>query len=154
MEDKIDWDYVDSLLDFDAVNPDPSPHPPEMVMYFDEDINIEGEPMHSTKNIISESRAGVNQEAKEYDPSVGGIYGANVAQVKLSFSYEPADDYKIKVENWERTDGYYVHGSELTDDILPLAPYSAHYTVTGRFATVRETVYEMEFVFDVKLPEE
>lgn len=62
------------------------------------------------------------------------------------------DDYKIKVENWEHTDSYYVYGKELVDDTLLLAPYSAHYTVTGTFASARETVYEMEFVFDIKLP--
>ena len=155
LTDEIDWDYVETLLDFDAADPDPAPQPPEMMMYFDGEINAGGEPMHAVNNILSQSCGGVDQEVtREYDPSVGGIHGAHAEQVKLSFSYAPLDDYKIKVENWERTESYYVSSHELTDNTLPLAPYSAHYTVTGSFATVRETVYEMQFVFDIKLPEE
>lgn len=154
LEDEIDWDYVESLLDFNAVDPDPAPQPPELMMYFDGEINADGRPMHAVNNILSASSGGVKQEVREYDPSVGGVHGAHVEQVKLSFSYAPMDNYKIKVENWERTESYYISSDELTDNILHLAPYSAHYTVTGSFATVRETVYEMEFVFDIKLPEE
>ena len=58
------------------------------------------------------------------------------------------------VESWDRTQSYSVSSTELTDDVLPLAPYSAHYTVYGTFETVRDTTYEMAFSFDVELPDE
>jgi len=156
MEDEIDWDYVESLLDFDAVNPDPAPQPPEMMLYFNEEINAGGELMYAVKKILSVSRGGVAQEVNENlnDSGVGGVSGSPVTQVKLYFSYAPTGSYKIKVENWERTEHYYVLSEDLTDDTLPLAPYSAHYTVTGSFATARETVYYMAFVFDIEWPEE
>ena len=37
--------------------------------------------------------------------------------------------------------------------LLELASYSARYTVHGTFASHRNTVYEMEFYFEVQLPE-
>lgn len=60
----------------------------------------------------------------------------------------------ILAENWDRTASYSVSGEDLTDGILKLAPYSAHYTVRAAFETVRDTTYEMEFFFDVELPRE
>ncbi len=152
LEDEIDWAYVDSLLDFDAADPDPAPWPPEMTMYFNEEISGK-ELMHASKRILSISSGGQAQEVDEFrnDISAGGVVGVIPPQVKFYFSYEPMDGYKVKVENWDHTESYYVSSEELTDDTLPLAPYSAHYTVSGRFTTVRETVYEMEFFFDILL---
>lgn len=88
------------------------------------------------------------------DSGIGGVHGSPVTQVQLSFSYPPSEGYKIKVENWERTESYYVSSDEMVNDTLPLAPHSAHYSVTGNFATVRATVYEIKFEFDVRLPED
>lgn len=89
------------------------------------------------------------------DASVGGVYGAPVTQVQLSFSYELVDGcYAVRVENWDCPGAYSVFREELTDGILELAPYSAHYTIYGTFETVGDTTYEMKFAFDVKLPEE
>lgn len=121
-------------------------------MYFNEEISGK-ELMHASKNILSVSSGGQPQEVPDHfkDQSPGGVVGVLPPQVKFYFSYEPMDGYKVKVENWDHTESYYVSSEELTDDTLPLAPYSAHYTVSGRFATVRETVYEMEFFFDILL---
>lgn len=154
MVDEIDWGYVMSLLNFDAVDPDPAPQPPEMMMYFNAKNNASGEPMYAMRRILSISSGGLAQEVNKNlnNSGVGGVSGDLVTQVKLHFSYRPVDGYEIRVENWERTESYCVASEDLTDDTLPLAPYSAHYTVTGNFATVRATVYEMEFRFDVKLP--
>ncbi len=154
LEDEIDWGYIESLLDFDAADPDPPPFPPNMMMYFDERVNTDGELMYASETILSVRRGDEEQKVSEHlnDEGVGGIHGFPATQVKLYFSYAPAGDYEIKVENWERTDSYTVSSSRLTDDILPLAPYSAHYTVYGTFKTVRDTTYEMKFLFDVELP--
>lgn len=156
LEDDIDWKYVESLLDFDAVDPDPAPYPPWMMMYFNDDVNAGGELMHASRTVLSVSSGGVPQEVNEAanDSGIGGVHGSPVTQVQLSFSYPPSESYRVKVENWERTESYYVSSDEMVNDTLPLAPYSAHYSVTGNFATVRATVYEMKFEFDVKLPED
>lgn len=155
VQTEIDWGYLESLLDFEAVDPDPAPQPPEMMMYFNAKSNSSSEPMYAMKRILSISSGGLAQEVNKNlnDSGVGGVSGGLVTQVKLHFSYRPVEGYKIRVENWERTESYYVASEDLTNDTLPLAPYSAHYTVTGSFATVRDTVYEMEFLFDVELPE-
>ncbi len=154
LESEVDWTYLDSLLDFDAANPDPAPHPPWMMLYFNEQINAE-QLMHASRIILSINRDGVPQEVNEAlnDLGIGGVYGFPVTQVQLSFSYPPAEGYRVKVENWDGTESYDLTSDQLIEDFLPLAPYSAHYTVNGSFATVRDTVYEMEFRFDVKLPE-
>ena len=69
------------------------------------------------------------------------MYGYPVTEVRLTFSYEPRDGYEIQVENWDRTESCVISSDELIDGVLPLAPYSAHYTVYGVFETVRETIY-------------
>jgi len=154
LEDEIDWDYIESLLDFDAVNPDPAPFPPDMTMCFDNQVYPNVKLMQASKTILSVKRGDAEQEVNENlnDVGIGGVFGRIVTQVKLYFSYPPEGDYEIKVENWDRTDFHTVSSSELTDDVLPLAPYSAHYTVYGTFTTVRDTTYEMRFSFDVELP--
>ena len=82
------------------------------------------------------------------------MFGFPVTHVQLSFTCEPRDGYEIVVENWDRTESYSVSGEDLTDGVLELPPYSAHYTVYGTFKTVRDTTYEMAFSFDVELPDE
>lgn len=90
---------------------------------------------------------------EQEDFGVGGVFGLAVAQVRLEFEPEPRD-YTVTVENWDRSLSYTVQGSELEDGVLPLAPYSAHYTVRGGFDSFRQTYYQMEFFFDVGLPGE
>ncbi len=148
----VDWDYIKSLLDFDAPNPDPSPQPPQMMMHFHE-IHSADELMYAERTVVSAEQNGETLKTHITADGVGGVSGFPVTQVQLSFSYAPIqNDYQIRVENWDRTESYWIHSSELTDNILELAPYSAHYMVTGLFHTVRDTTYEMEFFFDVELP--
>lgn len=152
-EGDIDWSYIDSLLDWDAKNPDPSPVPPEMMMRFSEEINPDGALMYAARSIISVTRRGVMAIQNTGHEGVGGVACQAVTSVELSFSYEPLGDYIVKAENWDRTSSYTVLGSELADNTLPLAPYSAHYTVSGSFKNDGGTVYKVEFYFDVDLTE-
>jgi beta-lactamase regulating signal transducer with metallopeptidase domain len=154
VEDAIDWPYLESLLDFDAVDPDPAPVPPEMMLYFNEQVNTDGELMHAARTIIYKKSGDVAQDINPFfnNDTPGGVTGFPVTEVKLSFSYAPAGDYKITVEDWERDSSYSILSSELEDNVLKLAPYSAHYTVYGTFDTVRDTTYEMMFEFDIMLP--
>jgi len=156
LEDEIDWEYLNTLLNFDAENPDPAPQPPKMLMYFAEGLAMDNEPMYATRTVHSVTQNGKNIEFSEHlnDSGVGGVSGAPVTQVRLDFTYPPDGDFTIKVENWERSDFYTVSSSQLTDGVLSLAEYSAHYTVYGTFASYRDTVYEMSFVFDIEMPQE
>ena len=156
LEDEIDWDYVESLLDFNAENPDPPPQPPTMMLYFNEEANPKKEPIYASRKILSQTRAGELEETSGAldDAGVGGLFGFAVKQAELRFSYAPTNGYKVKVENWDRTKSYTVTSEDLVENRLPLAPYSAHYTLSGSFFTARDTIYEVEFYFDVKLPEE
>ncbi len=156
LEDEVDWDYIESLLDWGAPNPDPAPYPPEMMMYFNDDINADGKLMQASKTILSIRRGGEEQAINAIlnTDGTGGIYGFPVTEVQLTFSYAPLDGYEVQVEDWERTKSYFVSSDDLSENVLPLAPYSAHYTVYRTFATVRETIYEMKYTFDVELPDE
>lgn len=161
LEDEIDWDHIQSLLDFDAENPDPdpAPQPPTMYLYFEEiapDRPDRAERFHSASTVLRIEQGGEEQEISEVlnDTAVGGVSGFPVTHVQLSFTYEPRDGYEVIVENWDHTESYSVSGDELTDYVLELAPYSAHYTVYGTFETVRDMTYEMAFSFDVELPDE
>ena len=157
VQEDIDWDYLASLLDFDAVDPDPAPQPAELLLYFNWDNpHLDGQPLTVMGKVRALSQGGVIQEINAHGPkpTTGGVAGAPVTAVQLDFTYWPRGGYRVKIESWDYKESYYVTSEELTDDTLPLAPYSAHYTVSGTFATVRDTVYEMEFYFDVELPEE
>lgn len=150
--DKVDWAYIKSLLGPDV----PTPHPPDMMLYFNDEINEDGNLMHACKTVLSINQKGEERKVSDElsDGAAGGVYGYPVTEVRLTFSYEPRDGYEIQVENWDRTESYVISSDELIDGVLPLAPYSAHYTVYGVFETVRETIYEMKFTFDVELPKE
>lgn len=154
LDSEIDWDYIESLLDFDAPNPYPPPFPPDMMLYFNEEINYGGKLMHAARTILYVHGEGGEQQVNENlnNTGVGGVHGLPVTQVKLNFSYEPTDGYTVRVENWDKTEFYTVSSEDLDDDVLPLAPYDAHYTVYGTFSTVRSTTYGMEFYFDIRLP--
>ena len=154
LEDEIDWNYLNSLLDFDAVNPDPSPQPPDMLMYFDADAGTDGKPMYAARTIHSVLRNGEAISVMYLnDSGVGGMSGIRVREARLAFSYPPKGDFTIRIESWDHSDFYTLSSSQLTDNVLPLADYSAHYTVSGTFESHRDTVYVVSFAFDIELPE-
>ena len=178
LDDEIDWEYLNSLLDFDVPDPDPSPHPPDMYVYFTQVQDVENMPkgpLTAAKRVISVTDADglwvaeyseKKTELRLVDPDtqvdttrylfdslagIGGVFGSALNEVRLEFSY-PAEHYSVTVENWDRTERYTVEVAQTLDGILSLAPYSAHYTVFGSFDTVRDTHYEMVFYFDIGLP--
>jgi hypothetical protein len=124
-------------------------------MYFEGDARVGDEPMMAARTISRMYRDGESLavSAGLNDDGVGGVVGAAVTAAKLSFTYPPDGDYTVKVENWARTDFYTVLSSDFTDGVLPLADYSAHYTVIGIFKSHRNTEYHARFAFDVELPE-
>lgn len=176
VDDEIDWDYVAGLLDLTAPNPDPAPRPPEMTVRVTAGAaDAPREAITAVKRVRLQidDRGTWVAEYGEYKteptpvepgetkaPShylydsgegIGGFFGAEISEVRLEFSYEPAN-YTVLVENWDRSESYILHSDWFTDNLLPIAQYSAHYTVRGGFDTVRNTHYEMEFYFDIGLP--
>ncbi len=177
VEEKINWNYLYSLLDFDAPDPDPSPRPPDLHVYLNQSEDTENRPeeaLCATKRVLSITDADglwlaeygekksqlrlvdpeteVETTRQLYDSldGIGGFFGLALDEVRLEFSY-PADNFSVTVENWDRSESYTLESAQIIDGILPLAPYSAHYTVHGSFDTVRNTRYEMVFYFDIGL---
>ena len=52
------------------------------------------------------------------------------------------------MERWDGSERYTLSSEELEGYVVPLAPYSAHYTVRGEFA-VGHALYDMDFYFDI-----
>lgn len=175
LDDEIDWEYIATLLDFSAPDPDPAPNLPNMtVSTISDDKVVEG-PLWASRKVITitDTRGTWIAEYSEgktvlklqepgdetesthflYDSGegIGVFFGDKISEVTLEFSYDPVD-YTVLVENWDRSESYTVSSDDLENNLLLLAPYSAHYTVSGGFDTVRNTHYEMEFYFDIGLP--
>lgn len=152
----VDWSYIDSLLDYDAPDPDPSPRPPELFLHFTgpDGASVqgqEGEPLFAQSRVLEITDAYGSWVPERDIPSPGGCFGLALDQARLEFSYPP-ESYTVTVERWDGSERYTLPSQALTEDTFPLASYSAHYTIRGSFDTVRETHYEMEFYFDVGLP--
>ena len=132
--------------------------PPEMQMYFNEEINPDGHLMYANRTVLTQTVDGKlvqPQTEPVYDePGFGGVSGYPVSQVKLYFSHPMKHGYTVFVEDWSGAPTYTIHSSELEEaDILPLAPYSARYRVsTTMYDEVDDEVYQMEFRFEVELP--
>ena len=75
-----------------------------------------------------------------------------VTAVTLDFTYEPVEMH-VLVEGRTGEKPYIVKPEHMENNVLQLAPYSANYTVCGRFEDEGK-VYEMEFYFRFILPEE
>ncbi|MBQ9988052.1 MAG: M56 family metallopeptidase [Erysipelotrichales bacterium] len=160
VEEGVDWEYIYSLIipREEVVVEELLPYPPEMKMYFGNEVNPDGQWMvaSSKLNYTVEDGQVYVPEAGDilYDSgAVGGIHGVDVDKVKLQFSHDLyTGEYIVEVEDWDRENLYHVSSDEMADEnVLILAPYSAHYTVYGVF-TDGKVQYEMEYYFDVELP--
>ena len=149
-----DWDAAERLLDFDAPNPDPAPQPPRLMLWFSAEGKsvTDGVPMSADAHRLRITDADGVLEPEPSPITWSGIE-AHVTQVRLEFTYPPADGYTVSVEGLDGQPVYEVNGDELNSGVLPLAPYSACYTVRGQFESRRNTTYDMVFYFKVVLPE-
>lgn len=149
LQETLDWAYLESLMDHTAQAVEIA-EPPEMTVSFSEEYRVTT--YYNMGTVLSVEQNGTTRitNALPKDPYVIDRSEYPCDTVRLRFSFEPQGDYEIRVETWDRTQSYTVSGADLTDHVLELAPYNAHYTVTGRFAAVQGTVYKMAFAFDVK----
>lgn len=144
-----------SFLDPSAPDPDPDPTPPTLDLFFDHP-ELRQTPLSASRTILSESRNGILQEERPYwrwegDPS--GIKGFPTEEVRLGFSLPCLPGGTILVQQLDEGREYSLPLDGLVGNALPLAPYSARYTITASFShPVQNTVYEAQFCFDVRLP--
>lgn len=85
------------------------------------------------------------------DPLV--ISDLPITKIKLHFSSMPILDYTILVEDLQRDHSYMLSSKKIEGNLLPLAPYSAHYTIDASFHSSGDGILEMSYSFDVILPE-
>lgn len=150
----LDWEKIDSCMDYGAEDPDPAPVRPRMDYWLDH--SVFDEPFLAENRLISVTKAdesNISQLPEINWDHVGGCEGAPVTQAILDFSYQPSF-YHVTVEGRNGEEPYMVKGTDIKDGALELAPYSANYRVYGLFRSHRDTMYEMEFYFKIILPEE
>lgn len=149
VEGEADWAYVDSLLDFAVPDPDPPLSRPELYLSFDgPDADPKDPPLSALSRVWSIADAQGTWTPEYENSGVGGAFGQTLTKAVLRFSPSPYDGYTVTVERWDGSGFYTLSGEELEGNVLPLAPYSAHYTVRGEFA-VGDALYDMEFYFDI-----
>ena len=149
VDGEIDWDYLDSLLDFTVPDPDPPRSKPELQLSFDgPDVNPQEAPLSTMSRVWSIADEEGVQVPEYEDTGVGGVFGQTLTKAVLMFSIPPHDGYTVTVERWDGSERYTLSSEELEGYVVPLAPYSAHYTVRGEFA-VGDALYDMDFYFDI-----
>lgn len=145
-----DWDYVMSLLERHVEKVWSLPC--EMGLNFGETVTPDGEFIDCAPYILSHSRKGEPQVLPEPpEDGVGRLDGCDVQQVQLIFYARTPESYEITVEG---LNGEAPYQDALNEDfMLKLSPYSARYTVMCWFTSGEET-YDIEYVFEIFLPEE
>lgn len=153
LTEPLDKEALFSFLDPSSPNLDPTP--PTLDLFFDHP-ELRQTPLSASRTILSESREGVLQEERPYwkwegDPS--GIEGFPAEEVRLGFSLPCLPGGTILIQQLDGGREYSLPLDGLVGNALPLAPYSARYTITASFShPVQNTVYEVQFCFDVRLP--
>lgn len=153
----IDWEYLDSLVVMEEKEEINLPDPPEMAMYFSEEVNPNEQLMIASGRVLSK-RIGSEEETFEESKEVISpnlISGFDVWKVKFYFSHQLyIGEYLVEIRKWNEDEIKHVSSLDFEDEnVLVLEPYSAHYTVYGLFTYDGSVVYEMEYKFDVELPE-
>ena len=157
----IDWDYLRSLF---GVETEPVYYSgPHLMVGFDVP-EIEA-PLVCGSTILRKTVGGVEMDVSHRNAgSASVVQGLSPTRAELTFTDTPEingditvvpEYFEVVVEDWDRFGSYTVSGKELEDNFLPLAPYSAHYTVRADFTFGTGEVltrYEMEYNFDVKFP--
>ena len=151
LEESPDWDYLYSLMGEPPAET-ASLLPCWLYLDFGPRITPEREYIALSPTVLSGVRNGEPIEEGWRVGSPGGIYGMRADKVKLLFEVPP-ESFEVLVESWDRDTSYTVSGEDLTDCVLPLAPYSARYTVIGDFAD-ESGKYHVSYSFEVKFRSE
>ena len=156
LTEPLDWERLDELLILPPETEEDLPLPPQLMLYFNEEANPDGQLMEAEGHVLNLAVDGQVQPGGESPPFTGqapGISGIQAAEVQLYFSHDLyTSSYTVEVENWDRSTSRQLFSEDLEDPfLLPLVPYSAHYTLYANFRDGDE-VYEMAYRFDVELP--
>ncbi len=155
LEQPLDWEKIEACMDFTAENPDPGPVKPQLDYWLDHEAF--DEPFLANSIVLKKTTKddGFNVvELIEPEPAhIGGSKGLYLTHAFLEFNYQPTY-YSVKVRGLNGEESYTINGKDLKNGVLELAPYSAIYSIYGKFETHRDTVYHMGFYFKIILPEE
>lgn len=157
----IDWEYLRSLFEDET----------RSVYYFEPQLMVDFDvpeieaPIVCGSTILRKTVGGVEMDMSLRDSgSASVVHGLSPTRAELIFTDTPAmseavvltpEYYEVVVEDWDRVDSYTVSAEDMENNGLPLAPYSAHYTVRADFTFGDGEVltrYEMEYYFDVEFP--
>lgn len=158
IDSPLDWNMIESCLDFTAPDPDPSPVRPWLDYYISHWESAD-EPFLAEDRLIAKVNAdGVwspDTPLTDWDQA-GGLSTFPLpedATVRFAFSYDPVW-YTIEVNGRNGEEAYTVKGEDLPDNTMQLAPYSANYCIKAFFQSYRNTTYDMEFYFRIEFPEQ
>lgn len=154
-KEEIDWDKINSLI-VQEKKEENYPYPPEMALYFNEEVNPDGNLMVSVGNLLSKQVENDEIQVElERSKSPNLISGFDVEEVKFYFSHELyTGEYLVEVRKWDEDEVEHISSLDFEEEnVLKLKPYSAHYRVYGLFTEDGRVVYEMEYLFDVELPQ-
>lgn len=149
IEDNIDWELIESCMDFEAENPDPPPVRPTLGLFFDPPLEPYEEALYAQGCVLSIDNDGEKKEYEFETSGWGGLHGYKANKAFLNFNYEPEEFY-IEIEGMNGEGKETVKPSQLGEgNALDLKPYYARYTVYGKFNSHRHTTYEMAFYFEI-----
>lgn len=150
----LPWEELLALLE-PAPEPEPEPpsYPPELGLYFSQEVNGDAGLLYCSKEVSGKKIDGVAQPIYYPLPEdVGGISGYKVEQVELHFEGQLCPEgYSVSVMNWDCSQQDLLYSEDLEDPLLlPLAPYDAHYMIFAKLLDEQGVEYEMVYRFDVQ----
>ncbi|MBQ7086509.1 MAG: hypothetical protein IJM96_03435 [Clostridia bacterium] len=149
IEDNIDWELIESCMDYTVENPDPYPVRPTLALFFDPPLEPYEEALYAQDRLIRMTEGSNVTEFEKEEHGWSGVVGIKLDKAFLEFSYEP-EDFLIEIEGMNGEGKETVKPSQLGEgNALDLKPYYARYTVYGKFNSHRHTTYEMAFYFEI-----
>lgn len=126
--------------------------PPDLMLYFNEQINPDGSLMYAEKQVLKcvENGTVVSSGEALQEQSIGGVHGLLPDKVELVFSVEPAEPFTVTIAPLDGSAEKTLSSEEMDDFfVLLLEPYSAQYTIHAAFEPTDNIRYEMEYRFVV-----
>lgn len=149
----LPWEELLALLE-PAPEPEPEPpsYPPELGLYFSQEVNGDAGLLYCSKQVLGWRIDGVEQPVRFIpEEGVGGTDGFAVEQVELHFGAQLTEGYRVLIETLDHSQQDWLQSEDLPDPLLlPLAPYDARYTVYASLLDDKGVEYEMAYRFDVQ----
>ncbi|MGI6256175.1 MAG: M56 family metallopeptidase [Acutalibacter sp.] len=145
-----DWDQLDHLLfacpalNLDFRNPDSG------------ESDLLGATLYQLTKTNGDTTTSIVTPEVPLDTDANGVFGQGLpaTEVGLDFSYPLAEEFMVVVESWDKATRYTISQSQLEDPtVVPLANFSARYTLYATFQGDGGTTYQAVFRFDYGEPD-